>query len=226
MNVSFTATTVGSGATTVTCLIGDGGANNPNNPNSAGSFSVSVATTEDTGAGIAYVGNANDIAMSVNLLSNLSLRVDNADGARCSITSGITTCNLGTVLTTNVASGNYDLNVGTNATNGASLQIDSDGGLRNGVEFIAPYIEDSGAISAGTEEYGIDVAADVAWTKQGDFTDDASPVPTVATTVATTSAEINIAGNDVTITHKAAIDSTVAALSYNHVVTWTATANF
>lgn len=226
MNVSFTATTVGSGATTVTCLVGNGGANNPNNPGAAGSYSVSVATTDDNGAGIAYVGNANDITVSVNMLSNLSLRIDNADGTRCTTASGITTCNLGTVLTTTVATGNYDVNVGTNATNGASMQINSDGNIRNGVEFIAPYIEDSGTITAGTEEYGIDVSADAAWTKQGVFTDDASPVPAVATAVATTAGPINIAGNDVTITHKAAIDSTVVALSYSHVVTWTATANF
>ncbi|MBI5037579.1 MAG: hypothetical protein HZC01_02665 [Candidatus Kerfeldbacteria bacterium] len=226
MNVAFTATTVGAGATTVTCLIGDGGANNPNNPTVADGYSVAVATTEDAGAGIAYVGNANDVTVSVQLLSNLALTVNNADGTRCTTTAGVTSCNLGTVLTTTVAQGNYDVNVGTNASSGATLQLTSDGQLRNGANTIAAYVEDSGAISAGTEEYGIDLASDVGWTEQGNFTDDATAVPTSPTNVATTAAENDIAGADITVTHKVAIDSTVPAFLYSHIVTWTATGNF
>ncbi len=226
MNVTFTATTVGAGATTVTCLIGDGDANNPNNPNAAYGFSVAVITSEDAGAGIAYVGNANDITVSVSMLSNLSLSIDNADGTYCTTVAGVTSCNLGVVLTTTVAQGSYDLNVGTNAQNGATLQINSSGALLNGAEDIAAYIEDSGAITAGTEEYGIDVAADAAWTKAGDFSDDATPVPAVETAIATTAGENDIAGDDLTITHKAAIDSTVLARTYSQIVTWTASASF
>lgn len=218
--------TVGAGTGAVSCTLGSSGSDGPSNPTTADGYSVSVNTENDSGAGIAYVGNANAVNVSVSMLSNLALTINNADGTRCTTTLNITTCNLGTALTTNVVSGNYDVNVGTNATSGASLQINSDGTMRNGAESIAAYIEDTGAITAGTEEYGIDVAADAAWTKVGVFTDDASPVPVVETPLATTSGVINIAGDDITVTHKTAIDSTVSPLTYGQIVTWTATANF
>jgi len=218
--------TVGAGNGAVTCTLGSSGTDGPSNPGVADGHSVFVATTDDAGAGIAYVGDANDVTVSVAMLYNLALTIDNADGTRCTTASGVTSCNLGVVLTTTVGSGNYDVNVGTNAVSGATLQIDSDGAIRNDAESIAAYVEDSGAITAGTEEYGIDVAADAAWAAAGDFSDDASPVPETATTLATTTAEINIAADDITITHKAAIDSTVQPLTYAHIVTWTAIANF
>jgi len=53
MWTQITATTVGSGATQVTCLIGDG-TPNPTNPTVAGNYSIAVVTTNDAGAGIAY----------------------------------------------------------------------------------------------------------------------------------------------------------------------------
>ena len=225
LKVGITATTVGAGAAVVTCLVGDG-TPNPTNPSAADGYSVTVVTTSDSGAGIAYVGNANDVTVSVDVLPNLSLTIDNPDATNCTLASGVTTCNLGTVLTTTIATGNYDVNVGTNAANGATLQIAEDGNLRNGGNSITDFVEDSGTITAGTDEYGITVAADAAWTKAGIYTDDASPIATGPVTVATTSAPIDIAGNDITITHQVAIDSTVVGLTYSHIVTWTATANF
>ncbi|MBI5037578.1 MAG: hypothetical protein HZC01_02660 [Candidatus Kerfeldbacteria bacterium] len=223
MRTAITATTVGTGATTTTCVIGDG-TPNPTNPTVADGYSVAVVTSADSGAGIIYIGDANDVTVSVNVLPNLTLTIDNADGTNCTTSSGVTSCNLGTVLTTTVGQGNYDVNVGTNATSGATLQIAEDGNLRNGANEIADATEND-TIVAGTTDYGIAVASDGGWTEQGNFNDDDTPIPTGPATVATTAGAVAYT-NDVTVTHKVAVDSTVPALVYSHIVTWTATANF
>jgi hypothetical protein len=226
MYAEWTATTVGAGATTVTCRIGNDGLNNPDNPASANGYSVAVITTDDSGAGIAYVGHSNDVNVAVAVLPNLSLTIGNADGTSCTTTGGITSCNLGTAQTTTVASGSYDVMVGTNAANGATISIEADGALRNGVDEIAGYVEDSGPITAGTNEYGMDLSADPTWNLLGDYADNASPIPTSFMNLATTAGAINIGGDNITVTHKAAIDSTVKALNYSQIVYWTAAANF
>ena len=224
-NVSWTATTVGSGAATVTCLIGDGGSNNPNNPVSADGYSVAVVTTNDSGAGIVYVGNANDITVTAQTLPNLSLTVDNPDGSACTTSSGLTGCDLGVVLTSVVNTGNYDVNVGTNATNGATLRVQQDQDMTSGGDTISPVVENT-TVTAGMEAYGIAVAADASWTETGDFTDDDTPLPSSATTVVTNAAPIDSTGDDVTITHRIAVGSSTVAGNYTQVTTWTATANF
>jgi hypothetical protein len=224
MWTQITATTVGSGASVVTCVLGDGSPN-PKNPTAAGNYSVSVVTTNDSGAGIAYVGSANDIVTSATALPNLTLTIDGADATACVTTSGVTACNLGTVTTGAVNTGYYDVNVGTNATNGATMKIAEDGNLRNGSDDINDVIENN-TVTLGTETYGVAVASDASWTEQGDFTDDDTPIPTGPANVATTSSPIASSGDDVTVTHRVAVSSATKALTYSHIVTWTATANF
>jgi hypothetical protein len=184
-------------------------------------------TTNDSGAGIAYVGNANDITVSATVLPNLTLTIDGADATACVTTSGVTACNLGVVSTAAVNTGYYDVNVGTNATNGATMKIAEDGNLRNGSDVITDIVEDvGGTVTAGQDEYGIAVASDASWTEQGNYTDDDTPIPSGPANVATTSGPIASSGDDVTVTHRVAVSSVVKALTYSHIVTWTATANF
>lgn len=223
MRTQITATTVGAGATLTTCLIGDG-TPNPTNPATADGYSVAVATAADSGAGIAYVGNANDITVSVTVLPNLSLTIDGADGSNCTTASGITTCNLGTVLTTTVATGSYDVNVGTNAGSGATMSIAEDGNMRNGANDINDVVEGN-TVTANTEGYGVAVVATANWSEQGDFTDDDTPIATGPTTVATSAGPIDYT-DELAVTHRAAISAATLALTYSHIVTWTATANF
>lgn len=226
MWTQITATTVGSGATQVTCLVGDGSPN-PTNPTVAGNYSIAVVTTNDSGAGIAYVGNANDVAVSTTTLPNLTLTIDNADGTSCTTASGVTSCNLGTVTTAVVNTGNYDVNVGTNATSGATMRIAEDGNLRSGADDIDDIVEDTGGtVTAGVEEYGVAVTSDASWTEAGNFTDDDTPIAAGPATVATTAGPIASSGDDVTVTHRVAVSSATKALTFSHIVTWTATANF
>ena len=88
-------------------------------------------------------------------------------------------------------------------------------------------VEDTGGtVTAGVEEYGVAVTSDASWTEAGNFTDDDTPIPAGPATVATTAAPIAASGDDVTITHRVAVSSATKALTYSHIVTWTATANF
>lgn len=223
MWTQITATTVGSGASIVTCVLGDGSPN-PINPNAADGFSVAVVTTSDSGAGVAYVGNANDVTVSASVLPNLTITIDNADTAACVTTSGVTACNLGVVTTAAVNTGNYDVNVGSNAASGVTLKVIDDGDLRNGSDTINDITENT-TVAAGTEGYGIAIAADGGWTEVSPFDDDDTPTTTSSQNVATTAAPIGYTA-DVTVTHRVAVDATTKALTYSHIVTWTATANF
>ncbi|MFH0952465.1 MAG: hypothetical protein V1838_04795 [Patescibacteria group bacterium] len=225
MYVQFTATTVGAAATTVTCTIGDD-ATDPSNPISADGYSVGVVTTDDAGAGIAYVGNANDVAVNAEVLPNLSLTIDNADASVCTTTSGVTSCDMGTVTTAAVNTGNYDVNVGTNATTSASMKVNDDQDLTSGANTIADVIENS-TVTAGVEGYGLQIVENGSeWTEVDPFDDDDTPITTSPVTVATSTGPADAAGDDVTVTHRVAVASTTEAGNYSHTVTWTATADF
>jgi len=220
--VTFGCTVNGAGeAGAVTITLGDGAGDDMYNPAGADIYNVAVVTTDDSGAGVAYVGDANKVDVSVTVLSNLSMILDNADGTYCT-GSPVVTCNLGTVLTTTVVTGSYDINLGTNAANGATVQIAENQDLGT----IDDFVEDSGAIAAGTEEYGVSVSEDGAWTFAGNYTDNDTPIAAGPTNLATTAAAIAETGDDITVTHKAAIDSTTASGSHSHTVTYTASADF
>jgi len=215
---------VGAGTGTVTCTLGDGATDAPSTPNAADGYSVAVVTENDSGAGIAYVGNANDVTVSVAVLPNLALTIDAADGTYCTTTSGVTSCNLGTATTAAVNSGYYDVNVGSNAASGVTLSLGENGNLRNGSDDIND-VADS-AVTAGSEEYGVAVTTSGTWTIDGTYDGIDAPVITGPDVVATTTGGINIAGDDINVVHKVAISSLTKALTYSHIVTWTATANF
>ncbi|MFH0952018.1 MAG: hypothetical protein V1838_02395, partial [Patescibacteria group bacterium] len=211
----------------VTCTLGSGAADAPNNPNTAGGFSIAVVTDDDAGAGVAYVGDANDIDVTVEVLPNLSLTIDNADASVCTTTGGgITSCDMGTVTTANVNTGNYDVNVGTNATTSASMKVNDDQDLTSGANTIADVIENN-TVTAGVEGYGLQIVENgTEWTEVDPFDDDDTPITTSPVTVATSTGPADAAGDDVTITHRVAVSSITEAGNYSHTVTWTATADF
>jgi hypothetical protein len=224
MLYSIEVDTVGAGTGAVSCTLGSGASDGPNNPAVADGYSVAVLTENDSGAGIAYVGNANDVTVSVIVMSNLALTIDGADGTNCLTASGVTSCNLGTALTTTVVDGYYDVNVGSNAGSGVTLSLAEDGNLKNNTDTINDVADN--AVTAGFEEYGVAATTSGTWEIDGTYLGIDAPVITGPDIVATTGGGIDIAGDDVNVVHKAAIASTTLAKSYSHTVTWTATANF
>ena len=226
LRVGVTLTTAGAGGNKeVTCTIGDGSPD-PTTPDTADGYSVSVVTPDDSGAGIAYVGGGNDITLSVEVLPNLSLTIDNADGTDCVTTSSVTACDLGAITTATVVDGNYDINVGTNAGSGATISINADAQLDSGGNDIdAVTVENT--VDAGTEEHGISVVENgTAWTEDVAYDVDMSPIPVAEDVLATAGGVVDKSAHDITITHEVAISSSTAPGQYDQVITWTATANF
>ncbi|MFH1508870.1 MAG: hypothetical protein ABIE68_01780 [bacterium] len=216
--VQITATVADGGA--ITCNIGQ--ANDPTNPAVASGYSIAVVTNDDAGAGVAYVGNHNDVTVTAAVLPLLTMDLDNADGSNCVETAGVIACNMGVLTTAAVTSGNYDINAFTNAASGLTVQINADAGLDDGGNDIDDVGEST--VAAGTEDYGIAVAVDGGLTRSGNFATDDSSVPTSATDLYTAAAPVTSA--DATITHKVAISSSTAVGSYAQVVTYTAAGDF
>jgi len=220
--VNFGCDVAGAGdGNPITVELGDGLGDDMYNPAGADNYSVAVVTTDDSGAGIAYVGDANDVDVSVTVLPNLALLIDSADGTNCTTTAGVTSCDLGTVLTTTIAEGNYDVNVGTNAAGGATISIAEDGDLGT----IADCTEDD-TITEGTEDYGADITDNGMNAYLNDWADNDTPIE-ASETVANTGNENDITtGDDFNFSHEVAVDSTTAAGTHSHTVTWTATGDF
>ncbi|MFH1508871.1 MAG: hypothetical protein ABIE68_01785 [bacterium] len=222
------ASVASAGTGNITCTIGNngGGANDPDNPSVASGYSIAVVTTDDNGAGIVYVGDNNDVTINAAVLPLLTLDLDNA-GGNCTITAGVATCAMGVLTTSLVSEGNYDVNAFTNAPNSMTVQIIADAELDDGGNNIDPIVEDTGTVTAGSEEYGIAVTADAGLTENlaNGFNDDDTPIPTgVATTVVTSAGPIT--SDDTTINHRVAISSSTPVGTYEQIVTWTASADF
>jgi hypothetical protein len=203
-------TAAGTGGSPITCSIGN--VNDPTNPGVADGYEVAAVTNDDAGAGIAYVGNNNDVTVTAAVLPLLNLTISD------------NTMNLGTVLTTNVGTDNHTISVGTNATDGATVQIDADAALNNASDSWADVAENS-TVTAGTEGYGIAFTAGAGWTESGDFADDDTPIPLTASSLMTSAGAIDDSITS-TVTYRAAVSATTPTGVYNQIVTYTATANF
>lgn len=226
MLYTMTVATVGAGTAAVTCTLGTGATDAPSLPATPDGYSVAVVTTSDTGAGIDYVGSSNLVTISAQVLPNLALTIGSADGTICTTTSSVTSCNMGVLTSAAVATGSYSLKVGTNAQTGATLLVLDDGDMRNGALTISDVVENN-TVTAGTEGNGLAVAAGTGWTEQSPFDDDDTPTTTSNQTVATTAAPVAVSGTtDVDITHRLAISTATEATTYQHIMTWTATATF
>lgn len=226
MLYSMTVATASPGTAAVTCTIGSLSTDGPNLPATPDGYSVAVVTTSDTGAGIDYVGSANLVTVSAQVLPNLTLTIGAADGTVCVTTSSVTACNMGVLTTAAVSTGTYSVKVGTNAQTGATLQVKDDGDLRSASLQIDDITEDT-TVAAGTEGNGIAVTAGTGWTETSPFNDDDTPTTSSNQTVATTAAPVAVSGTtDVDITHRVAVSNVTQSANYSQIMTWTATATF
>lgn len=208
--VTITVNTAGTGGSAVMCTIGD--ANDPTNPAVADGYEVAVITNDDEGAGVAYVGNNNDVTVTANVLPLLNLTISD------------NTMDLGTVLTTAVSTADHTISVGTNASSGATVHIIADGALNSGGNAWTDVVENN-AVVAGTEGYGIAVTNGAGWTESANFDDDDTPIPLITTDLMTSAGAIDDTITT-TIQYRAAVDATTPSGTYDQVVTYTATADF
>lgn len=124
---------------------------------------------------------------------------------------------LGTLSTGAVASGSQTLTATSTSPTGYTATIQEDGNLRAGAADINDVVD--GAVTVGTEEYGIGTSGVAGQMNSAD-----AAITAAAQTFATTSTIVY--GEVTTITYKAAISSASTAGSYSHIVTITTTANY
>jgi hypothetical protein len=210
------------------------------NPATQGFYQVVIKTldvsssdaTLDQGAAVVSVGDEEDVTVTAEVNPSLAFAIRNtADTAE--LTSNL--CALGTLTTTAVSTCAYRLKVSTNADDGYTVTITSDGALNTATADIDAIAEE-GTVTLGTEGYGILFAGGasseggVSITESGDFSDDDTPIPTSATTLYTSDGPNAPSAPDTTntalVTHRAAIDAATPSGTYDQVVTYAVTADF
>jgi hypothetical protein len=201
------------------------------------SYSVMISSsTGDFGLSMVHYADNNTVQVSATVGATLSLNLvnltDTGDQNSCSL-GNATTLTAVNLDVTDDGDGEcgYGVAVGTNATNGFTVQIQgSANGLYNGTDTIADV---SGAFDTGTEEYGLaNVTVPAAVTAAGGFTGaNGYPIPTTATNFVSAAAPFTYtAGVDVSditrVIHGLTVASGTPVGAYTQTVTYTATANF
>lgn len=220
-----------------TLVIADGQLESSATP---GNYNIVVMTSSEVGLGMLYVGDDNDVLVTAMVTPTLSFIIRNTGD-----TADTNECPLGILTISSVATCSYRLAVATNASGGFQVQINSDGPLNSGTNDINAIAEES-TVTAGVEGYGIAVVGATSGgnngsdvynqplTEDGDFNDDDTPVPTVATNFLSFSNTFVYVpfgtDGDLTdttlVTHRAAISAGTPAGLYDQVVTYTVTATF
>lgn len=223
----------------VTILIGDHavdsgtGSNQIINATVAGSYIVEIAgTMADSGTFTIPLLLEDQVSVSGTVDASITFAI------RTAADDGYTsTCALGTLSTGSVSTCAYRLAVSTNATNGFTTKITSDGDLRTTGGDTIDAIAENGTVTAGVESYGIAVtgattgkAPSGGVDEEGDFNDDDTPIPTSPTNIITADAPFEYTVSTLTsstlITHRAAISALTPAGVYNQIVTYTVTGSF
>jgi hypothetical protein len=225
-----TLTTSANVTTEVTITIGS--TNHLSNPTTEGNYSVSVtvdidgnATTYDSGAGLAYVADDNDVTVTAVVPPVIDMEIYEQNSSTLT-----NTCNLGVLSLNRVNTCVYDVAGATNNGAGMTIKVTSDGALDDSGSHDINAVAD-GAVTAGAEEYGFQITDDGSsdqWDGGTYETTDSSAVPTTETTFASTSATIdgiNTQADRLEVTHKASMATDTVVGSYDQVVTYTAYTN-
>lgn len=202
-------------------------------------FSLSIITSNsdaDFGAVEFYVGGGNDVLVDATVQPTLEFAVVSSTD----VTVEQHECHMGTLDLVSVGTCDYRLKVSTNASNGFQVTIDADDNLGAGYATLTNVTEDT-TVTAGTEGYGIAVTGATqggnngsgvytnAITKDGDFTDDDTPVPTVGDTnfVSYTDSFLGTSTLSTTLVqHRAAIDAATVVGYYSQTVTYKVSPSF
>lgn len=211
-------------------------------PATAGNYAFTISTSVDSGSNLQYSGQANVVLVRALVTPTLSFVIRNTGD-----TANTNLCDMGTLSTTAVGSCAYRLKIGTNATNGYTINVSTSGNFTNGTAFIPNAAAGAGgsggsAITAGTPGYGVVItkgaatnggatATSLAAAYNAGATNSVSYVNTPATTIQTVSGSNNPAASaDVTntalVTHNAAISSDTAAGLYTQKDTYTIIPSF
>jgi len=241
---SFESVLTTSGTVTSTVTVTIDNAPGLTNPSSAGNYqwsiSVNIGGTSvnyDNGAGLAYVGDANDVNVTGIIGSTLDLQMYVQDSSTPLVLPY--TCNLGALNVGAVSSCSYDIGFSTNSSGGATVKVAADGQLRNGLNNIAACTgtncngDGTTGVTAGSAEYGFVISN----TGTGCSTTPVAPYGTADQAVPLSSTDFfsnntlcdgaasGSINKRIEVTHKASINAATVVGTYNQLVTYTIFAN-
>ncbi len=231
----FKSTLTTSAGVTTPITITIGATNKLTTPSSAGNYSWSVSvniggagTTYDTGAGLSYISSIsikeNQVQVSAIVPPTLALDLDQT-GSNTKLVDP-NSCSLGVLSLNSVKTCSYDVAVGTNNSAGATVKVNSNGGLTNGSHSFTG--TGGSPASAATEGYGFWIStAGSAFTAAGSYATQSQNVPAVETSFAASAAvsSTTTIGEHFTVTHEAAMSTATPTGAYTQVVTYTAYTN-
>lgn len=209
---------------------------------SARNFSEAIVTTGSTvdfGATMFYINGGNDVTVTATVPATISFNITSPSD----IATTQHTCNLGVLSTVSVSTCQYRLRIATNAQSGFSASILADHNMATAAFATLTNVGDL-AVTAGSEEYGINLATSTYGGRDpstGVFSKPATawhpitqdwPVPTVSTVFVSSSYPFYVsstaAGTLATqlVTHKASINGATNAGVYTQQVTYYVTGHF
>lgn len=233
--------TCGTATSGGTISIAINGANQLTTPATQGNYNFSIVadiggsgTTYDTGAGLAYVGNENEVEITavVAPVIDLELYQQNSTSLLTNTPPNPNTCSLGVLTIATVNTCVYDIGYGTNNAAGVTVQVIADDLLNNATADINDVAD--GTVTAGSEEYGFQITNNGTGcgtlTPAGTYGSQDNAVPTTATDFFSNNAVCDGAasGNTterVEVTHKASVSASTPVGTYNQLVTYTAFTN-
>ena len=176
------------------------------------SLAINTQDSTDTPLdfGVALVTNDNTTTVSTQVPLFVTLAVDDTD------------IELGTLSTLSVNEADQTYTVNSNNRTGVTIAIIADGDMDDGFGNNIDAVSD-GTVTAGSEEYGIEVDNVLSLTIESPFDTGDDEVPQVSDNIANSTTEISNATFD--INYKASITGTTIAGSYDQVVTVTISTN-
>jgi len=195
------------------------------NPTTADTYKISISGNfGDLGTISVQILETDSVALEATVTPELSFSLRNAAD-----NNSPEACSLGAPDTDDVNTCQYRLAVETNAQEGFSVFIRSDGDLRNTFDSISNIVE-GWTISAGTEGYGIAVTAGTGIDEQGIFDSDDSPISATDSLLIKTDSVYNYTQGDLDtsslITHKIAISEETPAGFYSQIIIYTIIGNY
>ena len=225
IKLTATAQIVGGAQTVVIGLLNT--LTNPVQGNYNFSVTTAVAVTGaviDYGAGLAYVGHANDVTVDAVVPPVIDMELF-LDASHATSDTAKNVCHLGVLSISTIKTCDYYIGTATNNPSGLNIDQKEDHGMYNGNVYLTP--ASGSAVVAGTEKYGFvmsNPSGALYSAAAGSFTADAGVKTTETIVATTTSVHNSISGADsrLKVMHTATMGLATEVGSYHQVVTYTA----
>jgi len=232
-----TSLTVG-GSDVLEFTIGNAGGNQYTLTSTAGNYNISVSTENDSGAGLIYMGDENDVTVTATVPPTIDMEIYDNETDGTLQPGNPNTCAIGVLTLSTVKSCDYWIGTATNSSSGLTVMVEDTGtndGLNKGDSSVNDDLIDDvtgspATLTAGTETYGMIVSDVGSYTVDSAFgggTPTYEAVPTTESALVTRTSIHNTIGTNnpgerFQVTHSATMDASTEVGSYTNNLTYTA----